>query len=165
MLSIYKEGISMKKCLLVIVLLVLITGCSKTTSNDTFEELKLRNNELISDIKNADELLIGSHDVNLYLFYLDTCPHCHNEITWLDSIKDNYPYLHIYKYEVTKNKNLYDRVSKKLNIDSEYVPITIVGDKYKVGFSESTKESIINLVKEYSKSEYEDKVQEIVKNK
>ena len=53
----------------------------------------------ICNIKAEDNL------VNLYLFYSKTCPHCEEEIKMLDSIKDDYKNLRIYKYELSEDNN------------------------------------------------------------
>ena len=152
----------MKKYFIICMILLLLTGCKKTTSVSMSKHILDINQEAIDTINKIDKEAIGTYDVNLYLFYLSGCPHCHNEITWLDSIKDDYKYLHIYKYETSENMDLYNQVVSKMNINSNYVPLTIIGEKYKVGFNDSTKESIIELIEEYSKYDYNDKAKDII---
>ena len=43
------------------------------------------------------------NDIRLYLFHGDGCPHCAEELKFLDTIQDNYPNLEIVKYEVWYN--------------------------------------------------------------
>ena len=45
------------------------------------------------------------NEIRLYLFHSETCPHCKEEIEYLDTIKDDYPNLDIVKYEVSNNSN------------------------------------------------------------
>ena len=44
--------------------------------------------------------------VNIYLFHSDTCPHCKEEIKFLNNIKKNYDNIKIYMYEISDNNNL-----------------------------------------------------------
>ena len=60
----------MKKVLLVVGVLLILTGCSKTTSINIVDKTLPIYKECISNIEEADKSLIGTHDVNLYLFYL-----------------------------------------------------------------------------------------------
>ena len=155
----------MKKLLLIIGIMILITGCSKGTGISIVNKTLPIYSECINNMEELDKTLNNSHEVNLYLFYSPSCGHCHNELTWLDSIKDKYPSLHIYKYDVFDNTDLYDYVNKEMNINTDYVPLTIIGSNYKIGFSDSTKESLTTIIEEYSKTGYEDKITEIIKNK
>lgn len=93
---------------------------------------------------------------NVYLFHDYTCSHCKAEIAYLNSVKDDYD-LDIHLYEVgnisesyyEKNVDLFKNVVDKLGIDKSFkVPFTIIGDRYYIGFDDSTKESIDKLLKE-----------------
>ena len=103
------------------------------------------------------------NDVNLYLFYSATCPHCHNEIEWLDKNKDKYSNLNIVKIEASQNYELYKSVVEKMNINDFHVPLTIVGSDFKIGFSEDIAEEIESMIDDYSKFESCDVV-ETIKN-
>lgn len=116
-----------KKIILILIIVLLLTGCN----------LK----------KNKDP------EVNLYLFYLSTCPHCHAEMEWLDSIKEQYDYLNIIKFEAHDNMNLYKKVLEKMNISNYNVPLTIIGNDYIIGFEEYKKDDIEKLIEKYSKFE------------
>lgn len=104
---------------------------------------------------------ISAKEVKLYLFYSDSCPHCAHEKEFLVTI-DN---IKIKKYEVSQYSKLYDKVVDKLNIDSNGVPLTIIGSDYVVGFSENTKTEIKEMINAYSKKDYCDVVDLIIKNK
>lgn len=73
----------------------------------------------------------------VYLFYLSTCPHCHEETGFLQrlSLEKN---IQVRAFEVSNriNENLWREVGDKLKvIDLGEVPFTVVGDKYFVGYS------------------------------
>lgn len=112
----------MKKILIVLFISIMLVGCGKKSDNK----------------------------VNLYLFYSSTCPHCHNEIKWLDEIKSKYKNLNIIKYEASENMDFYEKVIDKMNINDYHVPLTIIGSNYKIGFSDDIKEEIESNIKEYA---------------
>lgn len=91
--------------------------------------------------------------VNIYVFRGEGCPHCEKAISYLTKIKSS-KYSHkinIITKEVWYNKTnqeLYQKVVKKLNITQKGVPLTIIGDKYFIGFSEGTGEEMIETINE-----------------
>ncbi|MBU1159943.1 hypothetical protein KKD04_02035 [Patescibacteria group bacterium] len=71
------------------------------------------------------------------LFYGEECPHCHSERAFLDELKNEMPDLQIEEFEVwhnEENRKLFLETAEKLGIGNLSVPITIVGDKYLIGF-------------------------------
>jgi thiol-disulfide isomerase/thioredoxin len=81
-----------------------------------------------------------SNKVNLYLFYRYDCPHCEALQEALKDIVKEYPELKVYKYETaksSKNRELMVTAEKALNMTTPYVPFTIIGDKYFIGYSET----------------------------
>ena len=104
---------------------------------------------------------INAKEVNLYLFYSNSCPHCAHEKEFLSTLDD----INIKKYEVSQYSKLYDKVVDKLNIDSNGVPLTIIGSDYIVGFNDNTKIEITKMINAYSKEEYCDVVDLIIRNK
>lgn len=100
--------------------------------------------------------------VNLYLFYSKTCPHCEEEIKMLDSIKDDYKNLRIYKYELSEDNNseIFRNVATLFDLNISGVPFTIVGEKTFIGYGENSKKTIIGAIDYYSKHGYVDKVGE-----
>lgn len=90
----------------------------------------------------------AQENVSIYLFHSSTCAHCQAEISWLDDIKSKYP-IDIYLYEVTDNKDnavLEQTVKSKMKINSPYVPFTVIGNTYYIGFEDSIKESMETLI-------------------
>lgn len=100
------------------------------------------------------------NEVNLYLFWGDGCPHCEDEMTFLNELEQRYTNIRIYKYETWYNK---DNKEHLKNVRAIYgnnntgVPFTVIGDEYVSGFSNSRKKSIEELVRKYSLEDYEDK--------
>jgi len=93
---------------------------------------------------------------DVYLFHDYTCMHCKAEIAYLNSVKDEYD-LDLHLYEVgdrtasyyKDNREFFDKVKTKLSIDeANKTPLTIIGDRYYIGFDDSTQESIDKLLKE-----------------
>lgn len=92
---------------------------------------------LLSGVQiNASEVekRVEENKVNLYLFYSNTCPHCHAEREFLasqDSGKFN-----LYEFNVSQNQELFLAVAQTIGQDSMYVPYLVVGDKAIVGFGD-----------------------------
>lgn len=108
-----------------------------------------------------------SHEVNLYFFCGQGCPHCAKEKPFLDSLKNKYPQLKIYDFEVgynKKNRELLIEVGKKLNIDISGVPLTIINDQAIIGYynDETTGKQIENLVISCLNTDCKDSIKEII---
>lgn len=107
-----------------------------------------------------------AEEIKLYLFHQSTCPHCKEEREFLETIKDNYKDLNIVGYEVDTNRmnyNFYLKVMEKTNINSNSVPVTIIGNYYYIGFTKDIGTEIENTIKKYIKdsSNYVDIVSKI----
>lgn len=131
---------------------------SNTNSNST------KTSTNTNSSKDYDESKVGNSEVTLYLFYSPTCPHCHAEIEWLDSIKDKYKYLKIVKLEASKNTELYESVVEKMKVNSYGVPLTIIGSEFNVGYNDSKGNDLIKLIEKYSTFKYCDAVDAIKNN-
>lgn len=110
-------------------------------------------------------LNVNALDVNIYLFHSQDCTHCKAERQWLEEIKSDYDNINIYEYEVTRDKDnasLESKVKKQFNTTTPYVPFTVVGEKYFIGFSDNTKEGIIKMINKYSSEECRDVVDEVI---
>ncbi|MDR2098888.1 MAG: hypothetical protein LBO78_02580 [Rickettsiales bacterium] len=84
----------------------------------------------------------GAKDkAEMILFYLPSCPHCHDAMAFLDKIASDYPDLKISRYDANtrSGNNYYAHYKKKLKFEQEGVPLAVFGDKYEMGFeSEAT---------------------------
>lgn len=103
------------------------------------------------------------NNVDLYLFHSSTCPHCKEERIYLKDLEKKYDFLNIHYYEVSEDALITSKVKDKLNIKESYVPITVVGSDYIIGFSSVTKSSIEDLIDKYHKNNGCDAVNKILK--
>ena len=98
-------------------------------------------------------------EINLHLFYSKTCPHCHEEILFLDNfVKEEN--INLYKYELLdykKNRELFESVQKELGNNSYSVPYLVIGDKVIIGYRKDvTDKEIKKYVDYYKNNDYED---------
>ena len=103
--------------------------------------------------------------ITLYLFHGDGCPHCAEEIKFLNSIEGKYDNLEIVKYEVwynEENSELLNKVKESLEITANGVPTTIIGDTVIIGYGSGTGSKIERAIKYYSEEEYTDQVSRII---
>lgn len=104
--------------------------------------------------------------VNAYLFYGDGCPHCAKERQFFSSIKNKYPNLQIYEYEVYYNRDnssLLQKIGQVLKADTGGVPFLIIGDKYFIGYADGiTSVEIENRINECTKNTCSDSVASIL---
>ena len=63
------------------------------------------------------------NEVNLYLFWGNGCPHCEDEMTFLNELEQRYTNIRIYKYETWYNKD------NKEHLKSVYLVLIIVERK------------------------------------
>ena len=93
---------------------------------------------------------ISAKDVKLYLFHSSTCPHCKEERAYLKKLQKKYDYLKVKEYEVHDSMSVTEQVRDGFGIKESYVPITIIGSDYIIGFSSVTKDDVSGV-------KYEDK--------
>ena len=95
-------------------------------------------------------------EIRLYLFHQSTCPHCKEEIKFLESIKKDYPNVDMVFYEIdtnVMNYNFYKKVKEATKISSNGVPFTIIGTDYYVGFGDGDGEAIVNSINKFLKND------------
>lgn len=165
----------MKKLWIFVFCLLLLVGCNTkeneentnsnfntnfndgNTNSNTNDE---KTNSNINTENPTDE--VGKYTVHLYLFHSKSCQHCQQELAWLESIEGEYSYLKIHTYEVSEEKEIYEKVKSAMKIDSGYVPLTIIGEDYFVGYSDAKGKKFIRTVKEQSKKNYCDVVGTVI---
>lgn len=108
---------------------------------------------------------IKAYDVDLYLFYSSTCPHCKAERIYLKELQKEYDYLTVHEYEVRENIIVTEKVKDGLGIKESYVPITIIGSDYIIGFSSATKSDIKFLIDKYHDNDGCDVTRKIIQGK
>ena len=103
-------------------------------------------------------------EITLYLFHGDGCPHCAEEMEFLDGIKDKYKNLKIVKYEVwydEENSELLKKVQDTFEISTKGVPTNVIGSTVITGFGSSTGKTIERAIEYYQNNDYEDIVSQI----
>lgn len=111
-------------------------------------------------------VFVDAKEVDVYLFYSETCYNCAELDKYLEEIKDEYPYMNIVKYEVTQddeNNKLMIDVKSKLKESDYHVPYTVIGTTGIIGFNDTVKNYITNALTKYSEEDYVDIV-DVVKN-
>ena len=113
-------------------------------------------------VVNAEEKVIDIH-----LFFSSTCPHCKEEKKFLNDLakKDSSIEIHLYQINGEENKEnseLLDKVQKLIDGETPYIPYTVIGSKYRVGFNSSTKVEIESIIKSYKEEGYVDIVGGII---
>ena len=97
-------------------------------------------------------VFVNAKEVNLYLFHSKDCLHCKAELKWLNEIKDDYDYLNVHEFEVTRNEDnsgLLEKVKTKFQTNTPYVPFTVIGEQYWIGFGDNTKSEILEYIETY----------------
>ena len=109
--------------------------------------------------------LVNAKEVNLYLFYGDGCPHCAKEKEYFKKLESKYDNLNIHQYEVwydEDNQNLLSDVKDALNSTSNYVPYTVIGEKYFIGFNDDTKLQLEKAINNCLENDCEDIVSKVI---
>jgi thiol-disulfide isomerase/thioredoxin len=84
----------------------------------------------------------GGESVELILFWGDGCPHCAAEHEWLEEAKEKYPNLVVTEYEVwfdEGNRELLAKTAEEMGFEPSGVPVTIIGGRHWIGFSDSVR--------------------------
>lgn len=88
--------------------------------------------------------------VVLTLFWGDGCPHCADEKAWLEEAEDEYPDLEVQQYEVwydEDNRALLIETAEEMGFEPSGVPVTIVGDRHWIGWSDAVRDEIEAILK------------------
>ena len=101
-------------------------------------------------------------NVTVYFFHGDGCPHCASEEKMLKRVSKK---VKVVKYEVwynTDNEELMNKIRSAYNIEAVGVPLTIIGDSYFVGYSDSIGNTINRAIAYYVEHDYNDEVSKII---
>lgn len=109
------------------------------------------------------EVLTPEKTVDVYVFHGEGCPHCHEELAFLDRVKEEYDFVNVHDFEVWKDassRELMQAVAESLNVDIGGVPFTIIGDQYITGYAsdDTTGELILSKIARCLTYECEDVV-------
>ncbi|MEA2006750.1 MAG: hypothetical protein U9O20_01125 [Patescibacteria group bacterium] len=97
---------------------------------------------------------VDVYPVRIYMFHSDTCPHCYDELEFLDKIQQQYPNIELHDFELTssiENQSLFKQVIQLEGL-SGGVPVTIIADQVIVGFDNENGvgKKLIGLIEKYS---------------
>lgn len=103
------------------------------------------------------DMVYDENKLNIYLFWGEGCPHCEEEWKFLNRIAPKYyDKIHVYGFEVwnsKENQKIMDEFKDKLNISKDSgIPLTIIEDKYYIGYDESYNDEILKLIKNNHKN-------------
>lgn len=103
---------------------------------------------------------LATNEVNIYFFNSDNCDICQQEKIYLQALKERYPNIRIYSYEVSSNdnNNLMLEAKKMYNINKSGVPFTVIGDSAYLGFSQNQKAVFQKKVYQYSTTKYKNEL-------
>jgi cytochrome c biogenesis protein CcdA/glutaredoxin len=93
----------------------------------------------------------SGQDVELTLFWGKGCPHCAAEKEWLASAVEQYPWLRVRQYEVfhdAGNRARLERTARALGFEATAVPVTVVGGRYWVGWSDAIRDEVASAIRE-----------------
>ena len=70
------------------------------------------------------------NEVNIYLFHSTTCNYCSQEKAYLEALKERYPNIRVYLYDISdsSNNDLMIAAKKMYGIKEAGVPFTVNGD-------------------------------------
>ncbi|MBU1691554.1 MAG: hypothetical protein KKD65_12565 [Gammaproteobacteria bacterium] len=84
----------------------------------------------------------ASAAVNIYFFWGEGCPHCEEEKPFLQSLADGNGRVKLVDYEVWYNQDnqaVLSAFSAFLGFEPRAVPVTVIGERYWIGFSDAYK--------------------------
>ena len=116
---------------------------------------KMNENKIKSNItmnSKLTDVVYDENKLNIYLFWGKGCPHCEEEWKFLNRIAPKYyDKIHVYGFEVwnsEENQKIMNEFKDKLNISKDSgIPLTIIEDKYYIGYDESYNDEILKLIK------------------
>lgn len=104
---------------------------------------------------------IKAKEVNVYVFYGNTCPHCEEARDYLNTVKSKYN-LNLVEYEVWNNgdnKEIMNDVANYLDINVRGVPFVVIDNTPIIGYSSNTtNQTYIYHINKASKNNFVDEV-------
>ncbi|MBU0757096.1 MAG: glutaredoxin family protein [Nanoarchaeota archaeon] len=83
----------------------------------------------------ADNNILMETEAKVTIFYSKSCPHCIQEIEFLNSLENKCSDIKVDYYIAVENDDLLQQFADKFNTTTAAVPRTFVGDKAFIGFS------------------------------
>ncbi len=95
----------------------------------------------------------AANEFTVHFFWGSGCPHCKEEKVFLDEMKTGFPRMKVIDYEVWHDKDnaaYFSKMAEAYKIKTGGVPITFIGDKSVIGFSDHSKKELAALFQECS---------------
>ena len=105
--------------------------------------------------------IVFGKELNIYLFHGDGCPHCRNEIAFLEEYLKDKGNIHLYKYEVwydRGNQEKLDEIGKITGAEADGIPYLVVGDYVITGYSDGISKKITKRIEYCLENSCPDKV-------
>jgi len=106
-------------------------------------------------------------DLTIYLFYSQSCPHCKEELVFLNDLDKRYDNVDLEKLEISERENLvlWQKTGERLGLKVGTVPFTVIGERYLDGYlnKETSGKMIEETVKQALEEGAVDLVEEIKK--
>lgn len=82
-------------------------------------------------------------DTSMILFYSDACIHCHNEMRWIETIRDDFPDVTFVRFEIDRSEDAaniayFAEVMEAYDSIPQAWPRTVIGDRVYIGFVPET---------------------------
>ena len=134
----------------IFILFIILINISNKMNKEKIKSTITMNSKLTDVVYDENKL-------NIYLFWGEGCPHCEEEWKFLNRIAPKYyDKIHVYGFEVwnsKENQKIMDEFKDKLNISKDSgIPLTIIEDKYYIGYDESYNDEILKLIKNNHKN-------------
>lgn len=103
--------------------------------------------------------------VNLYLFRQTGCPHCADEMVYLDANLSKFKNkINIIVYDIYEGNNgdLVQAVTEALGISYEGAPFNVIGSKHLTGFADSMADRFDEFVNDAYEAQEKDVVSEVI---
>lgn len=107
----------------------------------------------------------STHEVSIYLFWGDGCPHCAKAKPFLEELAESDPNIKYYNYEIyynDANQELFKQVAQGFGFEPRSVPTIFIGERYWEGYSDTIRDDISTAVREALANGSRDKVEEIL---
>lgn len=110
----------------------------------------------------------SNNKITIYLFRGARCGHCESALEYINSNRDklkDYEFITYETWDDSNNSKLLEKIGKKLELDEDdlgSVPLFVVGDKYIVGYRNSTTiDTVVGNAESFQNAEeYKDIVKE-----
>ena len=92
------------------------------------------------------------HDVTIYFFWGEGCPHCAKAKPFLDELSATHPEVNLLEYEIynnSENLTLLKKMASEYGFTATKVPTIFIGENYWEGYTDAIQKDILKTVEEY----------------